>query len=86
DIVDVPIEKAISEESFEDINFSGEEVPVIVKEEVEQTVKDDFDATALERFQDSGEKVIGPFTIKKVYSNQMYEFFRYTFSCADDPR
>ncbi|XP_060967705.1 uncharacterized protein LOC133035655 [Cannabis sativa] len=85
DNVDVPIEKAVFEESFEDINFWVEEVPVIVKEEVELTAKDDFDAAALERFKDFGGKVIGPFTVNNVYSNQMCEFFRYIFSRANDP-
>ncbi|KAM6568815.1 hypothetical protein CsatB_016800 [Cannabis sativa] len=83
--VDVPIEKAVFEESFEDINFWVEEVPVIVKEEVEQTAKDDFDAAALEKFKDFGGKVIEPFTVNNVYSNQMCEFFRYIFSRANDP-
>ncbi|XP_060969661.1 uncharacterized protein LOC133036907 [Cannabis sativa] len=86
DKVVVPTEVVVFDDSFEVMNFWGEELPAIVKEEVEQTVKDDFDDAAFERFKESGGKVIGLFTVKKGYSNQQYEFFRYIFSSANDPR
>ncbi|KAM6570956.1 uncharacterized protein LOC133030143 [Cannabis sativa] len=85
DKVVVPTEVVVSDESFEVMKFWGEDLPAIVKEEVEQTVKDDFDDAAFERFKESGGKVIGLFTVKKGYSNQQYEFFRYIFSSANDP-
>ncbi|XP_060966755.1 uncharacterized protein LOC133035081 [Cannabis sativa] len=81
----VPTKVVVSDDSFEVMNFWGEDLPAIVKEEVEQAVKDDFDDAAFERFQESGGKVIGPFTVKKGYSNQQYELFRYIFSSANDP-
>ena len=82
----VPTKVVVSDDSFEVMNFWGEDLPAIVKEEVEQAVKDDFDDAAFERFKESGGKVIGPFTVKKGYSNQQYELFRYIFSSANDPR
>ncbi|XP_060970603.1 uncharacterized protein LOC133037403 [Cannabis sativa] len=81
----VPTKVVVSDDSFEVMNFWGEDLPAIVKEEVEQAVKDDFDDAAFERFKESGGKVIGPFTVKKGYSNQQYELFRYIFSSANDP-
>ncbi|XP_060962256.1 uncharacterized protein LOC133032355 [Cannabis sativa] len=81
----VPTKVVVSDDSFEVMNFWGEDLPAIVKEEVEQTVKDDFDDVAFERFKESGGKVIGPFTVKKGYSNQQYELFCYIFSSANDP-
>ncbi|XP_060957914.1 uncharacterized protein LOC133029940 [Cannabis sativa] len=81
----VPTKVVVSDDSFEVMNFWGEDLPAIVKEEVEQTVKDDFDDAAFERFKECGGKVIGPFTVKKGYSNQQYELFRYIFSSANDP-
>ncbi|KAM6553317.1 hypothetical protein CsatB_014079 [Cannabis sativa] len=82
----VPTKVVVSDDSFEVMNFWGEDLPAIVKEEVEQTVKGDFDDAAFERFKESGGKVIGPFTVKKDYSNQQYELFRYIFSSANDLR
>ncbi|XP_060962593.1 protein Ycf2-like [Cannabis sativa] len=50
----VPTKVVVSDDSFEVMNFWGEDLPAIVKEEVEQTVKDDFDDVAFERFKESG--------------------------------
>ncbi|XP_060968281.1 uncharacterized protein LOC133035869 [Cannabis sativa] len=81
-------------ESVPSLNLSEEKVVVPTKvvvsddsfeRKLKRAVKDDFDDAAFERFKESGGKVIGPFTVKKGYSNQQYELFRYIFSSANDP-
>ncbi|XP_060973669.1 uncharacterized protein LOC133038963 [Cannabis sativa] len=68
----VPTKVVVSDDSFEVMNFWGEDLPAIVKEEVEQAVKDDFDD--LLRSKDSknleGSEVLAHFG--KVEVERMY--------------